>query len=76
VQYDLDASQNRTWPVVTGVLPAVTVAVSVTALPDETVVCAFPPEIVSRLVVVGDCAAPVIAIPLRRKARSIRIVHK
>ena len=58
------ASQNFTAPGVTGVLPAVTVAVSVTALPHATVVTALPPEVTASVAVVAAppayacCATP------------------
>jgi hypothetical protein len=53
------ASQKLTWPGVTGVLPAITVAVRVTTLPGATVVTAFPPEVAASVVVVvaGDAQA-------------------
>jgi hypothetical protein len=52
-QYFAVASQKLTCPVVTAVLPALTVAVSVTMLPDATVVTVFPPDVNARVVVVG-----------------------
>ena len=51
------ASQKLTWPGVTGVLPAITVAVRVTTLPAATVVTAFPPEMTDSVVIVGAGAA-------------------
>ena len=51
------ASQKLTWPGVTGVLPAITVAVRVTTLPGATVVTAFPPEVTDSVVIVGAGAA-------------------
>jgi hypothetical protein len=47
------ASQKFTWPTVTGVLPAVTAAVSATTLPEAIVVTALPPEVTVRVVVVA-----------------------
>jgi hypothetical protein len=52
VQYVAAASQKVTCPMVTGVVPAVTVAVSVTTLPEEIVVTALPAEVTPRVVVV------------------------
>ena len=51
------ASQKVTWPGVTGVPPAVTVAVRVTTLPGATVVTAFQPEVTDSVVIVGAGAA-------------------
>ena len=51
------ASQKLTWPGVTGVLPAITVAVRVTTLPGATVVTEFPPEVMDSVVIVGAGAA-------------------
>ncbi len=53
------ASQKLIWPGATGELPAVTVAVSVTTLPDVTVVTGFPAEAMDNVVVVvtGDAQA-------------------
>jgi hypothetical protein len=51
------ASQKLTWPGVTGVLPAITVAVRVTVFPCATVVTASPPEVTDSVVVVGAGAA-------------------
>jgi hypothetical protein len=53
VQYFAVASQKLTCPVVTAVLPAFTVAVSVTTLPDVTVATVVPPDVTARVVVVG-----------------------
>jgi hypothetical protein len=44
------ASQKFTVPVVTGVVPDATVAVSVTRLGETTVVTEFPPEVIARVV--------------------------
>lgn len=41
----------------TPALPAITDAVSVITLPDETVVTAFPPEVMASVVVVGATLA-------------------
>jgi hypothetical protein len=49
-------SQKFTWPGVTGADPAMTVAVSVTTLPDETVVTALPPLLTASTVVVVGMA--------------------
>jgi hypothetical protein len=59
VQYFAVASQKLIWPGATGELPAVTVAVSVTTLPDVTVVAEFPAEVTDNVVVVvaGDAQA-------------------
>ena len=51
-QYSADASQKFTSPGVTGVESASTVAVSVTTLPDTTVVTALPAVVTARVVVV------------------------
>src|SRR5277367_4255464 len=51
------ASQKLTCPGVTGVLPAITVAVRVTTLPGATVVTAFLPEVTDSVVTVGAGAA-------------------
>ena len=48
------ASQKFTWPTVTGVDPARTVAVSVTTLPDATVVTERPPAAIASAVTVED----------------------
>ena len=47
----------------TGLPPAVTVAVSVTTLPDVTVVAGSPLEISDRVVLVGALAAPACTVP-------------
>src|SRR5580700_7284275 len=52
VQYATMASQKFTWPCFTAVLPASTVAVSVTRLPAFTDVTATPPEVTASEVVV------------------------
>jgi hypothetical protein len=51
------ASQKSTWPGVTGVPPAITVAVKVTTLPGATVVTTFPPEVTDSVVAAGAAAA-------------------
>jgi hypothetical protein len=58
VQYVAAASQKVTCPMVTGVVPAVTVAVSVTTLPEEIVVTALPAEVVvtTELAAAGSAA--------------------
>jgi hypothetical protein len=49
-----DASQKLTWPAVTGVAPAATVAVRVTTVPGATDETGLPPEVkVSEVVVAG-----------------------
>lgn len=53
VQYLAEASQKFTCPVFTLVAPAITVAVSVTTLPEATVVTEPPPELTARVVVVA-----------------------
>jgi hypothetical protein len=55
VQKAADASQKFTCPGVTGIPPAFTVAVSVTTLPDATVVTAAPPDVTESIVVVAIC---------------------
>jgi hypothetical protein len=47
------ASQKFTVPVVTGVVPDATVAVSVTRLSETTVVTELPPEVIVRIVEAG-----------------------
>ena len=51
------ASQKLIWPGATGAPLAITVAVSVTTLPDATVVTAFPPDVTDNVVIVGAGAA-------------------
>lgn len=51
------ASQKFTWPVVSCVIPVVTVAVSTTTLPAVTVVTALPPEVTARVVLVDGLLA-------------------
>jgi hypothetical protein len=56
VQADPGTSQKLTWPVVSAVLPTTTLAVSVTTLPDATVVAGVPPEVMASVVAVeGGC---------------------
>jgi len=55
-QYLAVASQNLTRPCVTGADPAMTVAVSVTTVPDATDVAALPPLVMANVVVVAVCA--------------------
>ena len=52
VQYAALASQKFTWPCFTGVVPALTVAVSVTGRPAFTEVTTTPPEVILSEVVV------------------------
>jgi hypothetical protein len=56
-QWAAVASQNFTCPGETGVVPAVTVAVSVTTVPMGTVVTAPPPLVIVSVVVVAVCAS-------------------
>ncbi len=56
-QYFAEASQKLTLPVVTGVVPAVTVAVRVTTVPEATVDTALPLDVMVRVVVVGAAVA-------------------
>src|SRR3984893_19303988 len=51
------ASQKLIFPGATGVLPVMTVAVSVTTVPDVTVATAFPAEVTDNIVVVVAGAA-------------------
>ena len=51
------ASQKLIWPGATGVLPVMTVAVSVTTVPDVTVATVFPAEVTDSVVVVVAGAA-------------------
>src|SRR3984893_3581591 len=51
------ASQKLICPGATGVLPVMTVAVSVTTVPDVTVAAAFPAEVTDSIVVVVAGAA-------------------
>jgi hypothetical protein len=51
------ATQKFTCPTVTGVVPAIIVAVSVTALPEATEVTALPAEVIARVLVVAAGAA-------------------
>lgn len=60
LQDDASASQKLIWPVVRGVEPALTVAVSVTAAPTATEVTGAPDEVIARVVEVEDGAvAPI-----------------
>jgi hypothetical protein len=71
VQYDTEASQKFTSPVVTTGVPAYTVAVNMTTLPDATEVTPLPPEVTARLVLVAVlvCVAASIGIPHNINAR-------
>jgi hypothetical protein len=71
VQYIADASQKFTCPVVNGVDPAVTVAVSVTTLPDDTVKTGPLPEVTASVVAVAvlACAVARFEVPQTTKAR-------
>jgi hypothetical protein len=57
VQLLAEASQKFTWPTVTAVDPASTVAVSATTLPAATVATAPAPEVTANVVTVGGGAA-------------------
>lgn len=60
MQEDAAASQKLIWPLVTGVVPASTAAVSVTAVPAVTDVAAAPAEVMARVVdVAAGAATPV-----------------
>jgi len=65
VQDLADESQKFTWPVVSGVVPAVTDAVRVTTLPEFTVVAALPSDVTVRvvLVAVAVCAEDALQAP-------------
>src|ERR1017187_9670030 len=65
VQYIAAASQKFTCPIVTGVVPAFTVAVSVTTLPAATVVTVLPPDVTARVVVAAGAAQARTAPPQR-----------
>jgi hypothetical protein len=72
VQYFAEASQKFTRPTVTAAAPTFTEAVSVTTLPDATVVTALPPEVTARVVLVaaGACAEALLHAPLIIAART------
>ena len=74
MQYLAEASQKFTWPGVTAVVPALTVAVSTTTLPEVTVVTALSPEVTARAVVVVAlaCAEPTLQAPQRVSAKMPR----
>jgi hypothetical protein len=55
-QYAAVASQKLTSPNVTGVVPALTVAVNVTTLPAATVVAGLPPDVTVIVVLVAVAA--------------------
>ena len=57
VQMLAEASQKFTWPTVTALAPAFTVAVSATTLPVGTVVTAPAPEVTANVVTVGGSVA-------------------
>jgi hypothetical protein len=57
MQYFADASQKFTCPAVSAVLPAMTVAVSVTTLPAGTEVTGLPADVITSVVVVAAGAA-------------------
>jgi len=56
-QWGAAASQKLTWPAVTAVLVNVTVAVSVTTLPETTEVTPLPPDVTAKVVLVAGAAA-------------------
>jgi hypothetical protein len=71
VQYCAVASQKFTWPAAIAEAPALTVAVSVTTVPDDTEVTGLPPEVTDRTVVEADRLADAnIGIAASRKTRS------
>lgn len=76
MQCGADASQKSTCPEVGDPFPAVTVALSVTATPDDTVVCTEPQAIVDRLVVVAVCAAAADAIAPARSPAKARLTRE
>lgn len=77
MQYFAVVSQKLTWPGVTAAVPSCTVAVSVTTLPEATVVTAPPPEVTARVVVVAAfaCAEATFHAPhrVRTSARLRRV---
>ena len=75
VQYVAAASQNFTCPIVAGVVPANTVAVNVTTLPDATVVTAPPPDVTARVVVVAAGAAQARTAPPQRAITETAETH-
>ena len=75
VQYVAVASQNFTCPIVAGVVPAITVAVNVTTLPDSTVVTAPPPDVTARVVVVAAGAAQAGTAPPQRAITETAETH-
>jgi hypothetical protein len=72
VQAFAEASQKATCPIVTGVEPALTAAVSVTTVPEPTLVTGVVPEAIVRVVVVVDfdCAAVTLPSPQTRREDS------
>jgi hypothetical protein len=75
-QWVAAASQKFTWPTVTGVIPAFTVAVSVTTLPETTVVTTLPSELTASVVVVTTCAAAATErAPTRRSRASLPVMR-
>src|ERR1700688_2184453 len=75
VQDSAVASQNLIWPGATGVLPVMTVAVSVTTVPDVTVATAFPAEVTDSVVVVVAGAAHAGSSPTHWTNRSTLTKH-
>jgi hypothetical protein len=74
VQYIAEASQKLTAPELTAKRFAVTVAVSVTALPETAVVTGLPPEVASSVISVGtDCDQASIVSPQEAIKRAARI---
>src|ERR1700686_400930 len=69
------ASQKLIWPDATGVLPAMTVAVNVTTVPDVTVATAFPAEVTDSVVVVVAGAAHAGSSPTHWTNRSTLTKH-
>ena len=69
------ASQKFTCPTVTAVPAAVTVAVSVTTLPDVTIVTALPPDVTAIVVVVAPGAAHARSAPPQRAITETAEAH-
>ena len=66
VQWETDASQNLTCPVVTAEVPASTVAFSVVTVPDATVLTVPSLDETARFVVVGVEAAQHQSVPRQK----------
>jgi hypothetical protein len=72
VQYVAEASQKLTCPVFTLVEPAITVAVSVTTVPEATVVTEPPPELMARVVVVAPLPAQACDAPASKNIKNAK----